>query len=123
MSVVSEVWMRSLTGPPAVTTKNNVYLITVQQEGEKERQGESGMISCNLYDYIEIACMHKYSVRITLKDARVIEGVATDTSLDSNRNECIKIQQGSQTFLVILQEIAELEVPEQNPHFNHISFS
>lgn len=80
------------------------------------------MISCNLYDYIEIACMHRYPLKITMQNSEVIEGVALDTSLDNERNECIKIQQENQIRLVILQQITELEVLKQNPHFSHVSF-
>lgn len=40
------------------------------------------MISCNQYDYIEIACMYKFPLRLTLVSNQVVEGTAIDTVLD-----------------------------------------
>ena len=38
------------------------------------------MISCNQYDYIEIACMHNLSIELILKNGDGVCGVATDTN-------------------------------------------
>lgn len=36
-------------------------------------------ISCHLYDYIEIACMHRYSLEIKLIDGKELIGNALNT--------------------------------------------
>ena len=35
-------------------------------------------ISCDLHDYIEVACMYGYQVRLILKDQSTVEGKAKD---------------------------------------------
>lgn len=80
------------------------------------------MISCALYDYIEIACMYKYQLKLTLKSGDVINGSAIDTKRDNERQECIAIQQDQKITLIKLEAISALETSSKNPHFNKISF-
>ncbi|KWU01440.1 transcriptional regulator [Vibrio toranzoniae] len=80
------------------------------------------MISCNDYDYIEIVCLHRYPIKLTLRSGEQIECVGLDTQRNDNREECIKVSQQETEQLVVLTEIATLEVCVDNPHFQHISF-
>jgi Rho-binding antiterminator len=41
-------------------------------------------ISCQSYDYIEIACMHHYSLRLVLNSGEIIEGIAQTTHIHDN---------------------------------------
>jgi Rho-binding antiterminator len=81
------------------------------------------MISCNEYDYVEIVCMHRYPVKITLKTGTVIEGIALDTQYNLARRECIKLDVDDCETLITLAGISTLEVGIDNPHFQQISFS
>ena len=80
------------------------------------------MITCNQYDYIEIACMHRYPVKLTMRSDSVIEGIAQDTKRNDFREECILIRGDQTDTLVVLNEIAKLEVTIENPHFTKVSF-
>lgn len=80
------------------------------------------MISCNQYDYIEIACMHRYPIILTMKSGESLACVALDTQVDEAHRECIKVHAEGVERLVVLDEIAELEVSIENPHFKHVSF-
>lgn len=80
------------------------------------------MISCNEYDYVEIVCMYRYPVKITLKTGTVIEGIALDTQYNEDRKECIKVDVDDSETLITLAGIAMLEVGIENPHFQQISF-
>jgi len=81
------------------------------------------MMSCEHYDYIEIACMNRYPIKLTLKDGVELVGQACDTGLNAERQECIKVNVQSQEKLVTLQSISSLEVTIKNPHFKSIKFS
>ncbi|GIU30419.1 Rho-binding antiterminator [Shewanella sp. MBTL60-007] len=96
------------------------------------------MISCNQYDYIEIACLYRYPVALKLKSGATINGIALDTARDANKRECIKLayqdspNDGTDieannnlavTRLVILDEIASLHVCINNPHFHSVEFN
>lgn len=81
------------------------------------------MISCSDYDYIEIACLYHYPVRLTMKQGESVEGVALDTQRDEANNECILVQsEGEDSKLVILNDVRKLEVTIENPHFNEVEF-
>lgn len=80
------------------------------------------MISCSNYDYFEIACMHRYLIRLTMKTGIVIEGTAIDMKLNDDRDECIEINTNETYTLIELDEIVELEALIDNPHFTLINF-
>ena len=80
------------------------------------------MISCNQHDYIEIVCMYRYPIKLTLKSGDIIQGIAQDTERNDKRDECIKINIDGVERLVILEEIKSLEVTVDNPHLQKIGF-
>ncbi|MDN3682249.1 Rho-binding antiterminator [Vibrio tapetis subsp. quintayensis] len=81
------------------------------------------MISCEKYDYIEIACMHRYPIKLTMKAGSVLAGIALDTVRNESRQECLVISDDGGEVLVVLDDIAMLEVGIDNPHFESVSFS
>jgi Rho-binding antiterminator len=81
------------------------------------------MISCNDYDYIEIVCLYRYPVRLTLKSGQTIEGKALDTARNQDKQEAIKLEQNGVEQLVVLDDLSLLEVLVDNPHFNQKSFA
>ncbi len=81
------------------------------------------MISCNLYDHVELVCLFRYPVSLTLKSGGVADGVAMDTAPDKRQEECIKIRAVDHDILIPLEEIATLTVTVNNPHFVTISFA
>lgn len=81
------------------------------------------MISCSDYDYIEIVCLYRYPVRLTMREGVPIEGVALDTSRNTSRNECIKINSDGTETLIELDGISKLEVLIENPHFTEVFFN
>ena len=81
------------------------------------------MISCENYDYIEIVCTYKYPIKLVMKSGSVIKGVATDTCIDDNRAECIKLEMQGFERLVVLDNVESIEICVDNPHFKSISFN
>ncbi len=83
------------------------------------------MILCELYDYIEIACMHHLEIRLTLKDGSKWKGFAQDTARNEKKEECIKITQSEtgEVKLILLDELISMEAITENPHFQNIDFS
>lgn len=81
------------------------------------------MISCSDYDYIEIVCMYRYPITLSLANGESVSGIALDTTRDEHKRECIKIELAEQTRLVILDDIKRLDVDIDNPHFQTKSFA
>ena len=80
------------------------------------------MISCNQYDYIEIVCMYRYPITLHLKSGQHLECTAIDTKRNDQKEECIQVSIQDSFELVVLDDIAKLEVHVENPHFQQISF-
>ncbi len=80
------------------------------------------MISCEIHDYVEIACMFQLSVTLTRQSGEVISGVALDTQYNANRSECIALSVGNETVLIPLGELTAMTANQSNPHFETINF-
>lgn len=81
------------------------------------------MVSCQQYDYIEIACMHQYSVNLYLKSGEEVSGIALDTSINENRQECLRIKVEGAEELVVLDTLLKMDAKVQNPHFKTVLFN
>lgn len=79
------------------------------------------MISCDQHDYVEIACMYNYLIKITLKSGSELEGTALDAQYNDSREECIKIKFNDTEKLVVLESISKIEALIENPHFHVFS--
>jgi len=80
------------------------------------------MISCNQYDYIEIACTYNFLVLLTMKSGTTIEGIALDTGLNEKREESIKVEENGKDTWVVLAEVSRMDVLVENPHFKTVKF-
>ncbi|RUO44132.1 transcriptional regulator [Aliidiomarina taiwanensis] len=80
------------------------------------------MITCDQHDYVEIACLFQYPVRLHMRAGEAIEGIAVNTCLNEAREECIELNQHGHHRLVALDQVASLEVRVENPHFQQVSF-
>jgi len=80
------------------------------------------MMSCQHYDYIEIACMHQYLVHLHLKSGREITGIALDTGINESREECLHVLVEGSEQKVVLGSLLSLHVKVENPHFKEVFF-
>ncbi|WP_068547707.1 Rho-binding antiterminator [Thalassotalea crassostreae] len=80
------------------------------------------MISCEQHDYVEIACMYNYLIKLTLKSGDEITGIAVDVKRNTSREECIKIKVNNSEQLCVLDSVSKMEALADNPHFKVVSF-
>lgn len=80
------------------------------------------MISCPQYDYVEIACMYKFPIQITLKSGKVLTGRAEDTRINNEREECLVLKMDVSEAVIIMTNIKKLKVMIHNPHFSQVEF-
>ena len=78
-------------------------------------------ISCKLHDYLEIACMHGYRVKLTLRDGQTVEGKALDTLTTADKREYLVIDNG-QKEEVELNRIAKMKAITPHAVFTGVSF-
>lgn len=81
------------------------------------------MISCDKYDYIEIVCMYRYPIKLTMKSGTSIECTALDTQRNESGKECINVSIKGIASKIELDTISKLEICIDNPNFIEISFT
>ena len=79
-------------------------------------------ISCELHDYLEIACMYGYRVKLTIKNQQTIEGKAVDTVTTAEKREYLVIDNGHEKHEVELNQLVKMEVLTPNAKFKNVSF-
>jgi Rho-binding antiterminator len=80
------------------------------------------LISCANHDYVEIACMYKFEVKLVLKNSRIVKGKALQTTYNENREECIVLKTEIGSEKIVLEQVASMEAVRKNPHFGKINF-
>ena len=80
------------------------------------------MLKCDLHDYIEMVCLYHYPLKLTLSSGAVLIGTALTTRYNDQRQECLVIKQNDNEKLVLLDDIALLEVTVENPHLQQVWF-
>lgn len=78
-------------------------------------------IACELHDYLEIACLYCYDVKLTLKDGRVMEGKAKDTQVIDKR-EYLILDRDGQMEAIELIALKKLQVLTANAQFKVVDF-
>ena len=78
-------------------------------------------ISCELHDFIEVACMYRYQLKLSLKNNQVIEGKAIDIVNSPEGRECLVIDRDPWQQ-VELTQLTKMEVLTPNAKFNQVVF-
>ncbi len=78
-------------------------------------------ISCELHDFVEVACMYGYQVRLTLKNGQTIEGKAIDIVTSAEKRECLIID-GDTRQHIDLTELAKMQTLNPNAKFHEVKF-
>jgi Rho-binding antiterminator len=85
----------------------------------------NSIISCDLHDYLEIACMYGYQVQLTLNNQQIIEGKAIDTMTSDDKREflVIDLDHGhGPKKQVELNQIRKMQVLTPNAKFSEVTF-
>ncbi|MDD2758663.1 MAG: Rho-binding antiterminator [Methylomonas sp.] len=82
---------------------------------------EKCTLTCDQHDYIEIACMFGYRVRLTLEDQQIMEGKAVGTLTDSDKREYLIIDDGQQ-HRIELMRLKKLQVLTPHARFTEMNF-
>ena len=78
-------------------------------------------ISCELHDFVEVACMYGYRLRLILKNDQVIEGKAIDIVNSPKKRECLVIEGDSMQHIELTQLI-RMQVLTPNAKFSEVDF-
>ncbi len=79
------------------------------------------MISCEKHDYIEIACTYRLRVELIFKHGGRLSGIAQDTTLNPDREECLELLNDSgEPVLVVLDQLSRMRALIDNPYLGEI---
>lgn len=78
-------------------------------------------ISCELHDFVEVACMYGYQIKLILKNNQVIEGKAIDIVNSPEKKECLVIDNDSKQQIELTQ-LARMQVLTPHAKFNEVVF-
>jgi Rho-binding antiterminator len=83
---------------------------------------KSTIIACALHDYIEIACLYGYQLKLELKNQQTLEGKAIDVVTSADKKECLLLE-SEQQIKIELTAIKELQVLTPQAKFHTVTFS
>lgn len=79
------------------------------------------VISCELHDFVEVACMYNYQLKLILKNGEVIEGKAVDI-LSIDQQELLVVDDSGEKKQVDLIALAKMQVLTPNAKFSEVVF-
>ena len=79
------------------------------------------VIDCELHDFVEVACMYRYQLKLILKDGQVIKGEAIDIVNTPEKRECLVIENDGR-HQVDLMLLAKMHVLTPNARFHEVIF-
>ena len=74
-----------------------------------------------LHDFVEVACMYGYQLKLILKNNQIIEGKAVDIVNSPERRECLVIDNDSRQQIELTQ-LARMQVLTPHAKFNEVVF-
>ncbi|CAE6933992.1 COG4568 Transcriptional antiterminator [Vibrio sp. B1REV9] len=80
------------------------------------------MVTCNQYDFIELACMFNILIEITLKNGEQHQGKALDTGYDMERQECLFLDVEGEHIAFPTEQLISMKALQENPHFSDVTF-
>ncbi|HHX8494114.1 Rho-binding antiterminator [Vibrio diabolicus] len=80
------------------------------------------MVTCSQYDFIEIACMFKLPIEITLKNGETHQGNAFDTGYDMQPQECLFLDMDGEHIAFPTEQLVAMRALKANPHFDEVTF-
>jgi len=79
------------------------------------------VISCELHDFVEVACMYGYQLKLTLKNGEVVEGKAVDI-LSIDQQELLDIDDNGEKKQIDLMTLAKMEILTPSAKFSQVVF-
>ncbi|WP_150048082.1 MULTISPECIES: Rho-binding antiterminator [Methylomonas] len=82
----------------------------------------SSPIPCALHDYIEIACLYRYRLKLNLVDGTMLEGIALTTETTPERREMLVLGPAPEQRIE-LNRVSKLTVLTENARFQELRLS
>lgn len=83
------------------------------------------ILHCDLHDYLEIACLYKIEVTITLLNNSCYSGKLLTTGVNKATGEFITISLGENNDImnIAMMSLKSMQPHSKNIHFDHVVFN
>jgi len=81
-------------------------------------------LSCDLHDYLEIACMYGYQVELKLESGLIVCGKPITTGINKQRLEYLlfEVDPSLKKEKLLLCDLSSMQVKTKHAKFKNISF-
>ena len=82
-------------------------------------------INCDLHDYLEIACVYKIQVHLTLTNGECYNGVPVATRVNAQREECLQflLDSGNEPIDIPFYMLEKMNAIAPSIHFSTVTFT
>ena len=80
------------------------------------------MLSCELHDYVEIACLYRFEIILKLRNKKSVQGIATTTETTPDKQEWLFLENKGQIQKFNLTELVSMQAMTTNQHFDRVDF-
>lgn len=84
----------------------------------------TGILPCELHDYIEIACTFRLPIVLLLESGKELEGIAVNTLSKPDKAEYLMfVETGTENAIPLaMNNLVEMKALVKNPHFDTVHF-
>ena len=83
---------------------------------------ESSNVDCELYDYVELACVYHHRLRVRTTDGQSLEGIAVDVRADGGGKEFMVMRAPDRELLIRLDAITTMETLTEGARVGEVRF-
>lgn len=80
-------------------------------------------IQCQIYDYIEIACMRRYHLEIELTSGETITGKAMTTKIENKQEFMVIETENNETQEIRLDFVNSIKPLDENAEFGRVAIT
>ena len=81
---------------------------------------DNNVIACELHDFVEVACMYGYKLKLILRNGDTVEGKAIDI-VSADKREWLVIDNGDKQQIDLML-LAKMKVLTPNAKFSEVVF-
>lgn len=80
-------------------------------------------LDCGVVDNLELACLHRYELAVTMNDGETVEGRARNLTTNDDRQECLILEHHGDNKTIILADAKKAVALTDNDYFTELDLN
>lgn len=80
-------------------------------------------LDCAVVDNLELACLHRYKLAVTMNDGEQLEGQAINLTTNDDRQECLILDMHGNARIIILADARQASALTENDYFTDLELN